>query len=239
MAFELSLAEWDWIPESHWAALLISNSTRHNCIGDEILSLIEFWGGASLDVDLQMVGSSAVPVKGKSYSNPCRLLEIYGNSNVHNKSNRGSAILERYKDDIQFTFLPKIPGVTVRFGADIYHPPFLWCDCSPAVIATNFTYSTNAIYRILSNLAEEELLPERAIDHILDDACLLLAAAYKCDRHFTIKNINNNINMFMIAKIIETLLEKAFMIQNIKSLIVQEWLSMCHSRWSRNTPVFR
>lgn len=173
------------------------------------MSLIEFWDGASLDVDLHLVGSSAVPVKGKSYSNPCRLLEIYGNTKNNTSSNRGTALLKKYSDDIRFAFLPKIPGVTLRLGADIYHPPFLWCDCPPAAIATNFTYSTNAIYRILSNLAEAGLLPECKIDHILDDVCLLLTAVYKSDGHFIIKHINNNINMFMIAKIIETFLGKS------------------------------
>lgn len=172
------------------------------------MSFIEFWDGASLEVDFRIVGSSAVPVKGKIYSDPCRLLEIYGNNDVSTVSSHIKAFLKRCGDDFRFAFLPKIPGVKLRLGAEIYHPPFLWKDCPPAAIATNLTYSTNAIYRILSNLVEDELLPERQVPEILDKVCLLLTILYKSDEHFIIKHINNNINMFMIAKMIEAVLGK-------------------------------
>ena len=84
--------------------------------------------------------------------------------------------------------------------------PFLWKDCSPSKLAVNFTYNTNAIFRILSNLADQNLIPKTKVTNLLDRACLLLCQIYKFHNNSIIKHINNNINMYIISKIIETLL---------------------------------
>jgi len=173
------------------------------------MSIIEFWDGATLDVDIRSIASTAVPVKGKLYTNPCRLLDIYGNTS-HSKS--GSQIclgMRNYSDEeINSIFLPKIPGVTLHLGEGIYHPPFIWSDCHPTAIATSFTYSTNAIYRILSNLAESGHLPENEIEPLLDRACLLLTSVYKSNQHSILKHMNNNLNMYLISKVVEVLVGK-------------------------------
>jgi len=173
------------------------------------MSLIEFWEGSTFDVDIRTIASSAVAVKGKSYSNPCRLLEIYGNTNISKHNGQLKQKNINFTDiEINAAFLPKIPGVTLQFGKGIYHPPFIWSDCHPMAIATSFTYTTNAIFRILSNLVEIKLINENMVDVLLDKACLLLTFLYKSNRHLILKNMNNNLNMFFVSKIIEILVGK-------------------------------
>lgn len=172
------------------------------------MALIEFWDSVFHDVDMKALCASSIPVKGKAYSNPCRLLEIYGNT-----TNRVMKTFHRanhsYTDEqIAMQCFPYIPGVTVSLGEGVYHPPFVWNDCEPEFVAHNFTYTTNAIYRILNNLAENGVIQSNCVDNLLDDACLLITQAYRSNGGDTIRWINNNINMFMVSKVIEIILGK-------------------------------
>jgi hypothetical protein len=171
--------------------------------------LIDFWGNLSLDVDLTTLRSSAVSVKGKTYRDPCRFLEIYGNTSQYRQEFKKSYQVTSYSDEaIRETFIPKIPNVKVEIGENIYQPPFVWNDCCPTAIPVNFTYNTNAIYRILHNLSLVCDLPEYRIDNLLDDSCLLLSMIYRSNNYEIMRYMNNNINMFLISKVIEMIVGK-------------------------------
>lgn len=159
---------------------------------------IRFWQGKEADLDLEDIQRSAVRVKGISYHNPLRFLEIYGNAR------RGDAGRLSWSE-IQQRFFPRIPGVTFELGDTIPQPPFAWRDATPMHLAISFTYNTNALYRILSNLSREGRLEAGKVDTLLDDACLMLATLYQANEHFLIKNINNNFNMYLISKVVEAL----------------------------------
>lgn len=169
------------------------------------MSMIEFWKGMVYDVDTAQLVSQSIPVKGKQYQNPCRFMEIYGNLTEKEFSYR--QIKEKYPTHFAVTniFLPSIPGVDVLLGENVYQPPFTWKDCLPMSLAVNFTYNTNAIYRILSNLVEGGLIPKQRLPQLLDEACLMLAYVYKSQDHFIMRNMNNNLNMFFISKTIQEL----------------------------------
>ncbi len=76
-------------------------------------------------------------------------------------------------------------------------------------MCVNFTYNTNAIYRILSNLSEQQLIPASLIDNLVDQACSTLAQIYKANNHFVMRNMNNNFNMFLISKVVESIVGKS------------------------------
>jgi hypothetical protein len=78
-------------------------------------------------------------------------------------------------------------------------------DAKPLDICTSFTYNTNALYRILSQLASLGLVPRADVDNLLDSACLLLTRLYRFGDGFLLRNINNNFNMYLITKVIEFL----------------------------------
>jgi hypothetical protein len=172
------------------------------------MSVVEFWENCSLDLDVAQLTEMAVPVKGKSYSNPCRFLEIYANLPQSLPFKTPGPIKDYSHQTIKELFLPKIPGKTVPFGDGIYQPPFIWRDCSAKALGVNFTYTTNAIYRILCNLFELGLIPGNKLDSLLDTGCLLMSSIYKSNHHEIMKNMNNNINMFIISKVMEFLVGK-------------------------------
>lgn len=174
------------------------------------MSLIQFWPGASLDVDVGSLCASAVSVKGKAYKNPCRLLEIYGNKEAESFSAASHPVAASFPDSpAKSRFLPRIPGVRLEIGKGIYHPPFIWEDCHPIAIANSLLYTTNAIYRIVSNLAESGSVPLQHVDNLVDQACQLITRVYQANEHSMIKGINNNLNMFLVSKVVETLVGRA------------------------------
>ena len=204
------------------------DSERGNIVASKP-NIVEFWNGFSAEVDLNDISTSAVAVKGKNYHTPLRFLEIYGNfnsilpisddlklANKIGKNRRGSSAcstLSGYVDKLSWDlieefFMPHIPGVRIVLEERIYQPPFAWRDCGARNLCINFTYNTNAIYRILSNLCEQDLVPKEDIDGLLDRACTILAYIYKIRDNFIMKNMNNNFNMFLISKVIEFIVGK-------------------------------
>lgn len=191
--------------------------------------IVEFWNGFRAEVDLNDISLSAVAVKGKTYHTPLRFLEIYGNfhsilptsdglklatkAEKHRKASSGFSTLYGYVDKLSWDlieefFMPHIRGVRILLEENTYQPPFAWRDCDARTLCINFTYNTNAIYRILSNLCEQNLIPKDAIDGLLDRACTILACIYKIRDNFIMKNMNNNFNMFLISKVIEFIVGK-------------------------------
>jgi hypothetical protein len=172
------------------------------------MSLIEFWNGAKHDVNMQSLSDKSIPVKGIVYRNPCRLIEIYGNTVNSGKLPSNLEYPCRSFKNIISECYPRIPEVIVRIGEGYYQPPFVWNDCAPSFIALNLTYTTNAIYRILINLAVIRMIPMNQVDAHLDNICMLLTHVYRNNGKNTIRWINNNINMYMISKVCEVYLGK-------------------------------
>jgi hypothetical protein len=171
---------------------------------------IEFWPGRAADIDLHRLAANAVSVKGVAHENPCRLLEIYGNLPV------SSPVLSKTVSfslpsptEVSEHFLPQVPGVEAPLGPTVYQPPFLWVDCDPRHIALNFTYTTNAFYRIFKNLADAGRIPAGQVPELLDQACLLLSHVYRANEHAHLKYINNNLNMFMVSRVVERIVGRA------------------------------
>jgi hypothetical protein len=170
----------------------------------------------SAAIDLKRVARFAIPVKGVAYHTPLRFLEIYGNSGVGpstvcsgvKHSSCSTSPAARPWSQIARDFLPKIPGVRIALGDDVPQPPFAWRDADADYLALSFTYNTNALFRILSLLSERRLIEASDVDLLLDRACLLLASLYKARNHFLIRNINNNLNMYLISKVVESLVGK-------------------------------
>jgi hypothetical protein len=172
--------------------------------------IIEFWDNLTHDIDLNALRSSAVSVKGTSYRDPCRFLEIYGNSSPHpNGFQKSFPVVDYLDEEIKDTFIPKIPNVKVELGESIYQAPFVWNDCHPDALAINFTYNTNAIYRIIYNLSVTGKIPRKEIDNLVDRACILLSAIYKSNGFQIVRCTNNNINMFIVSKVIEVITGKS------------------------------
>ena len=104
--------------------------------------------------------------------------------------------------------MPTCNGEALQIGNNISQPPFAWHDATPFELGLSFTYSTNGFFRILMNLRAAGLVEEANIPRLLDQACLLLSALYKADDYSLIKNINNNLNMYLIPKVIEQVVGK-------------------------------
>jgi hypothetical protein len=85
----------------------------------------------------------------------------------------------------------------------------MWGDCSPQVLVVNFTYNTNAIYRIMNNLNRQGLIGSSQLDGLMDQACLLLSHIYQQEDAYILKHLNNNINMYLISRVVEELVGKA------------------------------
>ena len=149
----------------------------------------------------------SVPVKGKSYHNPSRSLEIFFDFNINEAQNTLTkhGIVFYNENNVSEIFLPKAPSSQRSVGNGIYQPPFVWEDSSPLALAINFTYNTNALYRIFSNLADNNLIPQEIINSLIDKACLLLSYIYKANDNHVLRFINNNINMYILSKIVESL----------------------------------
>src|ERR1041384_1112387 len=183
-----------------------TNPTGTNC------QHVEFWPGNSGNIDIQALADSAVSVKVVSYHSPLRFLEIYANApaayEVAASRSPSSAQADLPWKQIQECFMPRIPGVHVRLGADVPQPPFAWRDADAEYVALSFTYDTNALFRIFNTLADEGKIASADVDLFVDKACRLLTNLYKAQDHFLIRNINNNFNMYLIAKVVEFLVGK-------------------------------
>ncbi|HEX2971198.1 MAG TPA: hypothetical protein VHP11_02625 [Tepidisphaeraceae bacterium] len=159
---------------------------------------VEFWPGLAARVDLQRLAVSAIPVKGVRYHSPLRFLEIFANTKAAPERELG------WKE-VEEGFLPKIPGVSVRLGEEIPQPPFAWREADAQYLATSFTYNTNAFFRIFTSLHALGHLDASAIEPLMDNACLLLTRLYRARNCHLIRNINNNLNMYLISKVVEHL----------------------------------
>jgi hypothetical protein len=174
-------------------------------------TIVEFWQGFRAQIDLNDIAGSAVAVKGRCYHSPLRFLEIYGNlpsAALKDDGRQFKGLHDLSWSTIERIFIPRIPGVRVTLREGVYQPPFIWRDCDARTLCVNFTYNTNALYRILSNLCDQDKIPANALDDLLDRACLALSHIYKARNHFIMRNMNNNYNMFLISKVIEFLVGK-------------------------------
>ncbi len=167
------------------------------------MSLIEFWKDYKIDLNINELKLSAVPVKGVIYYNPCRILEIYEDFNP-----KKSIYNNLSGSNVKELFLPKVDGININFGPDVYQPPYNWFDCPAGDIAVNFTYAANAVFRILNNLKNQSLILEKDIDILLDKIGILLAYIYKISNNQILKYTNNNINMYIISKAVEYIVGK-------------------------------
>jgi hypothetical protein len=169
---------------------------------------LEFWPGKSGDVDVNVLAASAIRVKGISSPFPLRFLELYLNGQGATQRHfLPEGVRSRYATwrMIEDSFLPRACGATLRIGDDIPQPPFAWREADPFELGLSFTYNTNAFFRILRNLREAGLVDASDTTKLLDDACVLLGELYKANEHFLIRNINNNLNMYLIPKVVEYL----------------------------------
>ncbi|MES9948582.1 MAG: hypothetical protein ABW118_06465 [Candidatus Thiodiazotropha sp.] len=171
------------------------------------MSTIEFWKGFSAELNLADFTSSAVSVKGTRYKRVHRFLEIYSNTS-YLETIKLSPLGYIPHTELKQCYLPRIPGLLANFGKNIYQPPFVWNDSGAKALVASFTYNTNAIFRILYNLAGDGKIKHSHIDFLLDSACVMLTQIYKSGNNEIMRYMNNNINMFMISKVIETLLGK-------------------------------
>ena len=183
------------------------------------MSSISFWQGFNAEIDLKQLNHEAISVKGISYHTPTRLLEIFGNHTSEEILNRKSSFIDLPPESaMKSLFLPQVPGVYAPFGKGIYQPPFNWDDCDPYSIAVNFTYSTNAIYRIIKRLVDAQKIPAEKTDLMVDEICLLLSRVYSANNSEILRYTNNNINMFLIARIIEYRLGKKIFNTDVQEL---------------------
>lgn len=177
---------------------------------------IRFWEGLEADINLDDIRQASVPVKGVSFESPLRFLELFLDDQLSfpfSKSFDPGPFARRDFgridwEEIKATFFPRLPGISILLAENLPQPPFTWKDAVPRHLCVNFTYNTNAFYRILSNLAKEGLISKGQVNQILDQACWVLARIYKARDHFLLRNINNNFNMYLISKVIEFLLGK-------------------------------
>ncbi len=166
------------------------------------LQQIEFWPGRSAEIDTVALAASAVRVKAVSSPFPLRCLDLYLNIE------RDDFETETFRV-IKNSILPTSHGEVLQIGDHVPQPPFAWRDANPFDLGLSFTYNTNGFFRILMNLLRVGVLEERDVPRLLDDACLLLGLLYRADRHSLIRNINNNLNMYLIPKVIEHVVGKA------------------------------
>lgn len=169
------------------------------------MSVIEFWEGNKVDIDYDKLAQDSLSVKGKRYHNPCRALEIFGNLTNLDVERNLEFSFKLSNIFIRKSHLALPSGFKIPLNDGVYHPPFVWKDCSPNALSINFTYMTNALYRILTGLVDHNLLLDEKVGNLLDEACLKLCKIYKLNNGYIMKNINNNINMFFISKVIESL----------------------------------
>jgi hypothetical protein len=176
------------------------------------MSKIEFWSGFYADVDKTVIATNSVPVKGTIYNDPTRFLDIYGNPpSMQNIAKSRAGLLKQLPSDEEIItrFLPTIPGLHIQIGKTIRQPPFIWQECSGEMMVANFIYNTNAIYRILNSLQSQSLLPSIPLDSLIDSTCVLLSHIYRSNHYTVMQSINNNINMFLISRVIEELVSPA------------------------------
>lgn len=174
---------------------------------------VKFWDGLEADVDVDDVANRSLSVKGASFQNPLRFLEIYTDSVEFEKVQGQVALNPKFHalsgqltyEEIKARFFPKIPGQPVEIGANIELPPFCWREADAKKLCVSFTYNANAFYRILKNLNAEGKISENQIGNLLDQACIMLSQIYKAGHFHVIKHINNNFNMYLISKVIEEL----------------------------------
>jgi len=176
------------------------------------LRQVEFWPGKIAEIDISALTASAVRVKGIMAPSPLRCLDLYLNTEPRKIISSPSPELFELATEnltaIKSSILPTCDGEVLQIDNNISQPPFTWRDASPFELGLSFTYSTNAFFRILMNLRQVDLVAEADIPRLLDQACLLLSALYKADGHSLIRNINNNLNMYLIPKVIELVVGK-------------------------------
>jgi len=207
------------------------------------LRQVEFWPGKTAELDIATLAASAVRVKAVSSPFPLRCLDLYLNSELDDAFSR---LLPRLRDSETETFttiknsiLPTSHGEVLQIGDHVPQPPFAWRDADPFELGLSFTYNTNGFFRILMNLRQAGLVEESDVPRLLDDACLLIGALYRADGHSLIRNVNNNLNMYLIPKVIEHVVGKTRFDADLQELAttrsaVDQAIILAHRR--RNLP---
>lgn len=158
---------------------------------------LRFWNELEVEVDLADVAARSLSVKGCSFRNPLRFLEIYNDEVI--SSCRRPMTYEEARE----RFFPKIGGRPVDIGPLVDLPPFCWRDADVKKLCVSFTYNANAFYRIFKNISAEGKIEESSVENCVDAACRQLAEIYKAGDCYVIKNINNNFNMYLISRVVE------------------------------------
>jgi len=192
------------------------------------LQQIEFWPGKAAEIDTAVLAASAVRVKDVSSPFPLRCLDVYLNIERDDFEDEAFAVIKN-------SLLPTSHGEVLQIGDHVAQPPFAWRDADPFDLGLSFTYNTNGLFRILKNLRQASLIEERDVPRLLDDACLLLGLLYRADGHSLIRNINNNLNMYLIPKVIEHVVGKARFDAELQELAttrsaVDEAIVLAHRR---------
>src|SRR5580700_7930005 len=125
---------------------------------------IEFWRGFTAEVDIEDILRSAVGVKGTSYHNPLRFLEIYGN--MQNTPPATGDADHLSWPAIEDHFMPNGHNFNFSLGEDKYQPPFVWKDCDSRTLCISFLRNTNALFRILRNLSEVGGIPFSSVPEL-------------------------------------------------------------------------
>lgn len=178
---------------------------------------LKFWDGKESDVDVMTAASRSLSVKGASFANPLRFMEIFMDERPPRvattdpkliSGGRGTVSLMSY-EEAKARYFPVIDGRKVDIGPSITLPPFCWREADAGKLAVSFTYNVNAFYRIFRNLSEQGKIPAHAVNNLVDRGCLLLSQIYKAGGHFVIQHINNNFNMYLITRVVQELVGAA------------------------------
>ncbi|AFY38381.1 hypothetical protein Lepto7376_2083 [[Leptolyngbya] sp. PCC 7376] len=189
------------------------------------MSRIEFWIDHEIDVDINKLRQNSLSVKGKSYHNPYRGIEIFGNLDSIPSNRNQDLTIKLAGFSIKKSCLQFQSGFSIPFGQNIYHPPFIWKECSPSDLLINLTYMTNAFYRIFSSLANQNIIAANNIDDLLDEACLRLSQIYRVHNGFIMKHVSNTLNMYLVSNVIENLVgRKIYKCESQETVLVNRSL---------------
>src|SRR5260221_4128589 len=100
--------------------------------GQSRIIKMKFWDGLEAEVDVNDVANRSLSVKGATYQNPLRFLEIYSDNSISrdirsrfpSNSRIGSLGHTLKYDDVRRRLFPNIPGLLVEIGAGLDLTPF-------------------------------------------------------------------------------------------------------------------
>ncbi len=168
----------------------------------------DFWTTKLGEVDFSRLGSDSIQVKGTRYRQPNRCLEIFGNTVDGPWPSEEIPIRYRKLKEGVYS-LDLEGGGQLELGPQIPQPPYSWGVCDSEVLIQSFSYTTNAVFRVLDGLAKINSVPAKQIDVLLDEVCKVISRVYRIDNGHFAQCINNNVNMYIISKSVEAVVGKA------------------------------